>query len=334
MSGPADFGRQSPAVGQSDRHLRERIGADSGTKFGVRNGMSHPRQVLPNSFYLITRRCTQRQFLIRPDAATNNAYLYCLIEAAQRFSIEIVMMCAMSNHHHLVIHDPVGRYPEFLEHLHKMFARSQNALRGRWENFWASGQTSVVRLTDPHDVLDKAVYVATNPVKDGLVERVHHWPGTNGYVALTRGRALKASRPRHFFRENGPMPEAVELTLKVPGALGDEREFLEALESRVAAVEETCALDRRQTGRTVVGRRQVLRQSWRDAPTSFVVHRGLNPRVAARNSWSRAVALAGNQWFTRAYQAARAAWIDGREAIFPFGTYWLRRFAHVPMAEA
>src|SRR5690348_1149584 len=37
-----------------------------------------PRQVLPRQFYLITRRCTQRQFLLRPDAPTNNAFLYCL----------------------------------------------------------------------------------------------------------------------------------------------------------------------------------------------------------------------------------------------------------------
>jgi hypothetical protein len=38
-----------------------------------------PRQVLPRRFYLITRRCCQRQFLLRPDPATNNAFLYCLI---------------------------------------------------------------------------------------------------------------------------------------------------------------------------------------------------------------------------------------------------------------
>ncbi len=43
-----------------------------------------PRQVLPRQFYLITRRCAQRQFLLHPDAATNNAFLYCLIVAALR----------------------------------------------------------------------------------------------------------------------------------------------------------------------------------------------------------------------------------------------------------
>jgi hypothetical protein len=27
------------------------------------------------------------------------------------------------------------------------------------------------------DVMDKLVYTAINPVKDGLVDRVDHWPG-------------------------------------------------------------------------------------------------------------------------------------------------------------
>ncbi len=59
--------------------------------------MSLPRPVLPHQFYLITRRCTQRQFLLRPDPATNNAFTYCLIEAAQRANIDVLLPCAMSN---------------------------------------------------------------------------------------------------------------------------------------------------------------------------------------------------------------------------------------------
>jgi hypothetical protein len=46
-----------------------------------------PRQVLPGQFYMITRRCTQRQFLLRPDRETNNAFTYCLIEAALRCQV-------------------------------------------------------------------------------------------------------------------------------------------------------------------------------------------------------------------------------------------------------
>ena len=111
--------------------------------------MSTPREVLPDRTYMITRRCTQRQFLMRPDRETNNAFIYCLAEAAARYRIEIIFTVAMSNHHHTGFHDPEGNYPAFLEHFHKFFAKCQNALRGRWENFWSSEQTSVVRLVDP-----------------------------------------------------------------------------------------------------------------------------------------------------------------------------------------
>jgi len=65
---------------------------------------------------MITRRCTQRQFLMRPDRETNNAFIYCLAVAAQRSRIRVIFTVAMSNHHHTGIEDPEGNYPEFLEH--------------------------------------------------------------------------------------------------------------------------------------------------------------------------------------------------------------------------
>jgi len=66
---------------------------------------------------------------LRPDPTTNNAFTYCHIEAAQRYQIDVLLPRAMSNHYHAVIFDRCGRYPELVEHFHKMFARSQNALR-------------------------------------------------------------------------------------------------------------------------------------------------------------------------------------------------------------
>src|SRR5829696_9109755 len=136
--------------------------------------MTLPREVIPGRFYMVTRRCTQRQFLLRPDHDTNNAFLYCLTEAAQRFGIDVILPCAMSNHHHTVIFDRQGTVPAFTEHFHKLLAKCQNALRGRWENLWAAEQVCIVRLVDPADVMRKLVYTATNPVKDRLVERTRH----------------------------------------------------------------------------------------------------------------------------------------------------------------
>jgi len=220
-----------------------------------------PRQVLPGQFYMITRRCTQRQFLLRPDGETNNAFMYCLVEAALRCQVEVLLTCAMSNHHHTVIYDRWGRYPEFVEHFHKMFARCQNALRGRWENFWSSEQVCMVKLVGREAVMDKLVYAATNPVQDHLVDRVHHWPGVNSLAALLAGRCLRARRPWQFFRVDGPMPEMVELRPAIPPELGPEAEVLAELRDRVRSVEVAHESERRRTGGQVVGRRAVLAQS-------------------------------------------------------------------------
>jgi putative transposase len=294
--------------------------------------MSLPRQVLAGAYYMITRRCTQRQFLLRPDDATNNAYLYCLIEAALRFQIDLVMMCMMSNHHHLVIRDRFGRYPEFIEHLHRMIARSQNALRGRWENFWASGQTSVVRLVNREDILRKVAYVAGNPVQDQLVERVHHWPGVNGFRALLSRKLVQATRPLHFFRANGPMPAKVSIELRFPDELGDHDTLCAELESMVRDIERKAAEKRRRDGTRILGRAAVLKQSWKQSPETIEPRRAMSPRVAAINMWARIEALARNKAFARAYATALSLWRAGADVVFPAGTYWLKRFASVRVA--
>jgi REP element-mobilizing transposase RayT len=297
--------------------------------------MSIPREVLPGQTYMITRRCTQRQFLMRPDRETNNAFVYCLAEAAARYRIRVLFTAAMSNHHHTGIYDPDGNYPAFIEHFHKLFAKCQNALRGRWENFWSSEQTSVVRLVEPSDVLDKMTYALTNPVKDGLVERARHWPGVTSLEATLRGTPLHASRPKHFFRDDGTMPETVSLALSRPPGfehLG-AAEFATLVADRVRQVEESVLVERRKTGARVVGRRAVMAQKCTDKPTGREPRRELNPRVAARSKWSRIEALLRNKAFQQAYAAARASFISGmRDALFPAGTYWLRRFASATCA--
>ena len=296
--------------------------------------MTRPRQVLPGQFYLITRRCTQRQFLMRPDEATNNAFIYCLGEAANRFGIDVLLPVAESNHHHTVIFDRNGTEPAFIEHFHKLFARSQNALRGRWENFWSSEEVCVTRLVDREDVIAKMVYTATNPVKDLLVERVHQWPGVNGYPSLMARRALHATRPTHFFRKNGPMPDAVTLKLVIPPELGPEEDVLRVVRERVEAVEDAVVAERRRTGAPIVGRRRVLKQHWKGCPQNEEPRRNLRPRFAAQNAASRIDALARYRAFLETYAHARRDWLAGHKTAFPAGTYWLRKFAAVPIVTA
>lgn len=293
--------------------------------------MSRARQILPNQFYLVTRRCTQRQFLLRPDADTNNAFIYCLVEAALRFEIDVLMTVAESNHHHTVIFDRHGRHPAFLEHFHKMFARCQNARFGRWENLWAAEEPCVTRLLDRSAVIDKLVYTASNPVKDHLVDRAVQWPGTNGYRHLIFNRPLRARRPRFFFDANGSMPEEVMLSLSIPEVLGSADGVIGELRDRVTEVEIVMRQHRATTGRRVVGRRQILAQDWNTSPASTEPRRTLRPRFAGATK-ARVAALIAFREFLAAYRDARRRWLSGRPALFPLGTYWLARFAPVSVA--
>jgi putative transposase len=296
-----------------------------------KKGMSLPREVLPGRSYLITRRCTQRQFLMRPDKETNNAFVYCLAEAASRHGIEVLFTVAMSNHHHTGIHDPHGNYPAFLEHFHKLFAKCQNVLRGRWENFWAAEQTSVVRLASPEDVMEKLIYAITNPVKDHLVEKALEWPGINSYRAMLERRELCAKRPTHFFREDGGMPETATLRFNRPPGFEDlsHKAWAELLKNRVSEIEKKARLQRKTSGMKALGEAAILAQKCSAQPKTAEPRRVLSPRVAAKNKWRRIEALMRNQVFVLAYQAAFETFREGTRTIFPDGTYWLKRFANV-----
>jgi putative transposase len=301
--------------------------------------MTLPRQVIPGQFLFLTRRTTQQQYLLRPHKDTNQTYLYCLGLAAERCQIELMLPVVMSNHHHLAYYDRFGRSPEFTELLHKLIARARNRGLGRRENFWSSAQPSVVRIGERdgerEDVIRRLVYIATNPVKANLVDRAHHWPGVKGLSELLSKREITVKRPTYFFRSNSNLPDSVTIRFVVPAELGDTDAFLAEVRERVRLEEDLLREARLRAGKRVYGRNAVKRMKWTDSPlTAATRTRGkLNPTLAIKNREARVVALARDRQFRDEYRIARRAWSMGAPAVFPSGTYWLKRFAHVPIAE-
>lgn len=290
--------------------------------------MTMPRQIVPGRTYLITRRCTQRQFLLRPDEETNQAFVYCLAVASQRYSIAIHGFVANSNHYHSVVTDPEGRLPEFLEHFHKLVAKHQNVLHGRTENMWSSQRTSVVRLMDNEDALSKLVYTITNPVKDQLVEKAHQWPGAVSYHSCLNDKVITVRRPRRFFKAKGPMVNEVQLSCApLPGYANDRGTYQDVLRSEIARVESDAAMERKRTHGKVLGRKAVLAQNPHDQPASVKESRGLVPQIAARDKSLRNEALRELREFYSAYFFARDVWISDKAVPFPLGTWWLAKRA-------
>jgi putative transposase len=289
--------------------------------------VTQPRQIVPNETYFITRRCTRREYLLRPDEETNAVFAYCLAEAAARHGIGLIAWEAMSNHYHAVVHDPKGKLPAFLEHFHKMVARVMNARWGRWENFWSTEETCVTRLVTNNDIFEKILYVLCNPVAADLVDRVHDWPGVSS-LGYFDGKVTKHRRPRFFFRDDGVMPDVVTLRATLPPRITKNESsasFWQRVRKGVAAREATLREIRVQEKRRVLGRKAVMRVPHTDAPRTEMVKRKLRPCIACKDEERRTVELEALQAFHAAYRSARLSWAKGeRRATFPFGTYRLR----------
>ena len=290
--------------------------------------MTAPRQVLAGTTYLVTRRCSQRQFLLRPGRTTNQVFLYLLALAARRYGVKVHAYCVLSNHFHMVVTDPSARLPAFHQFLDALVARALNAALGRWENFWAPDSFSAVALMSPGDVLDKAAYVLANPVAAGLVRRGRQWPGLWSAPELVGGAPIEVTRPQHFFDPKGQLPESTHLEVCVPPGFESSAAFREALSARLLEHEQRAI---RSCSGEVVGVARVLAQRATGRPLPGEPHRRLNPRVAGRDRRTRIAALDRLLAFYVAYREAWTQWRRGmRHVIFPAGTYLLRVVHGVP----
>ena len=288
--------------------------------------MTAPRQVLPGTTHLVTRRCSERRFFLRPSALTNGIFLYVLAVAARRHGVLVHAFCVLSNHYHLLVTDPDARLPAFMQYLDSLVARATNASLGHWEGFWSSEASySAVSHGSSDDVVRKAAYVLANPVSAGLVQHGREWPGLWTAPEQLGATTLTAPRPKTFFRAKGDMPESAELVLSVPPGFASAQEFQDAVAAAVCELEGKTRREFQNEQRGFLGRARVLAQKPFARPAPGEPRRKLSPRVAARDKWKRIEALARLVGFLRAYRDAFASMRAGdRDAIFPAGTYLLR----------
>jgi REP element-mobilizing transposase RayT len=288
--------------------------------------MSAPRRIVPGVTYLLSRRCTGRHFLLRPSNKVNQIFKFCLAVAAEKTGVLLHNFCVLSNHYHVVATDVHGNLPTFMHWLNEYVAKCVNAELGRWEFFWAPGSYSAVALVDREDVIDKLVYVFTNPVDAGLVPEHEEWPGACSLVADIDGEPHVVHRPKGFFREKGPVPETEILQMVSPPVFeGVRSECLASVGARILEREQEVQRQAQQQGWRFLGVRKVLAQSPFSRPSTSEPRRGLNPRVASRDKWQRIEALQRLKDFLETYRVALKRFVDGdRATVFPFGTYGMR----------
>lgn len=272
----------------------------------------------------MTRRTTQRQFLLRPSKEVKTAFRYCLALAAKKSGVLLHAVVVMPNHYHIICTDPHGTLPVFSEELNKLVGRCLNDLYDRKENFWAGGvPPSYVALEDETKIFDKTVYTLANPVAAGLVKSGKDWPG----VLLFRPGTEVARRPSFFFRDDeakGALARRVRLEL-APLPLAGQSRAVDQLEAAVRAREKFLRAELQKQGRRFLGAKRVCLRSPFDSPLTVEPRRTLSPKLASADKKRRREALEELKAFVEAYRTARALWLSGlRSVVFPHGTYAMR----------
>ena len=254
--------------------------------------------------------------------------VYLLAVCAEQHGIRVHAFCAMSTHLHLVVTDPWGVLPRFLECFHRLVGLCTKVLRD-WEgSLWDHAQTSVVRLETTEAVVDKIGYVLANPVASGLVRHAHEWPGAKSRVDELGGGRVRAARPRVYLdADRGRWPDAAAVELALPSEVrgSDAGAWRDAVKASVAEHEVRGRAEVAGSGRGFLGARRAERMSPYDRATSVEAVRERNPTFAVGAvAGAYASAVRALRAFRRAYDAAMERWRAGvRDTVFPAGTWWM-----------
>ena len=295
----------------------------------------HPRPIFKQHTYMVTRRTTQRQFLLRPNKAINQCIRYCVSIATEKSGVELHALMFMSNHYHIILTDVEGRLPVFTETLNRLLAKSLNVYHGRGENFWAGHvQPSHVHLGDRTAVLDKLAYLLCNPVAADLVKEGKYWPGIRVFLP----GETKCVRPKFYFRDEdsgGSMPKKTKLKLSLPECLGDKKQALKELRKLIKDNEQILAEKRKASGKQVLGKEAVKRQRIDATPSSKDKPSNISPRLVCRDKWRKIEILHLMKSFLNAYKQAWESYKAGEAGVqFPLGSYKMGLIKHAVIAEA
>ena len=280
---------------------------------------------------MVTRRVSERRFLLRPDKVVNNIIEYCIALAAKKARVLLHALVVLSNHYHLEATDPSGNLPDFLREANRMIAQCLNRYWGRDEALWSSDKPSVVSLVDDGAMLEKLIYITLNPVRAGLVSDYRQWPGLLYSARDWLKKPKKVKRPEYFFDATNTDDNEVQLSFVPLPALAnkDLDEAYQTIEEAICEQQRAVRSEFEKTGGRFMGIKRVLKVNPSERPTTREPSNEISPCLSASDPRAMKKAKERLKYFRRAYREALSKLRAGVDAVFPHGTYWYYRFLKV-----
>ena len=290
--------------------------------------MTKPRRHIAGQVAMLTRRCSERRYFLRPDDYINQVLPYETAKAAGHHGQHVYGAMAMSNHVHFCLGDTTGNRSDFMQEAMSGIARSRNNNLGRSGHFWGTGSYNDTVLLDVDAIERKLLYTWLNPVQAGLVERAEDWPG---FKILPRhwGETIRIEQPDQFYGRG--TPDAVEFVPQPPPGYDDMslEEVKQHFQRLLKIAEDEIAALRRERNESCAGAANVRSRKPHDRPKEPEPNSGINPRFATTDPELMVSAINTYRSFLNRYETRRQRWLGGKRVTFPCGTVALKRRAPI-----
>jgi len=149
-----------------------------------------PRIVVPGIPHHATQRGNNRQAIFLSDD-DRRVYLHCLRTHSEKYGLQTVAYCLMTNHVHLVgIPEKDESLSKALGRAHYQYTSYFNDRHGRSGHLWQNRYFSCP-MDDSH-TFEALRYVEQNPVRAGLADQPwnYAWSSAAAHCGLARGSGL------------------------------------------------------------------------------------------------------------------------------------------------
>lgn len=295
----------------------------------------HPRWIQADKVYAQTQRTVDRQFLFKPDPVVRNIIGASAGRAQQTNPVHIYWLDFNINHEQNGIaplsdsFEDLNNLVLFKQTFHRILVYELNIYFEREGGMFSTPPRTVPCL-DEKSVEQQFFYALTNPVKDGLVDKISHWKGFSSYNQLAHGKdevftyfdrtawhKQQKKKPLQAFMETvrieyTPLPSLSHLK-------PEKRESY--IRREVRRIEQACREQRAIQNKTVMTPARLKKLDPRSRPTKRHV-RTKKPLCHSSCPMIAELYKALLFYFLEAYGRASVAYRKGKvDTEFPRGSY-------------
>ncbi len=136
-----------------------------------------------NAYYHVMNRGRARHKIFHNEHYYE-AFLKTLEEAHQRFGIQILCYCLMSNHYHLLVKTPEANLGRAMRHINGVYTQRYNRLK-KTDGPLFRGRYKAISVEKDSYQLQLSRYIHRNPVNAGKIKQLDEYPWSS-YTAYIK----------------------------------------------------------------------------------------------------------------------------------------------------